>query len=68
MNLFTLNSATLNGRAGALVLAAAAAIAASCGVSANASRGVLATAGVSSGAQVTADVSYIPNGRAGLAG
>lgn len=68
MNLFTLNSATLNGRAGALVLAAAAAIAASCSVSANASRGTLATAGVSSGAQVTADVSYIPNGRAGLAG
>lgn len=68
MNLFTLNSATLNGRAGALVLAAAAAIAASCSVSANASKGLLATAGVSSGAQVTADVSYIPNGRAGLAG
>lgn len=68
MNLFTLNGATINGRAGVLVLAAAAAIAASCGVSANASRGVLATAGVSSGAQVTADVSYIPNGRAGLAG
>lgn len=68
MNLFTLNGATINGRAGALVLAAAAAIAASCGVSANASRGALATAGVSSGAQVTADVSYIPNGRAGLAG
>lgn len=68
MNLFTLNGATLNGRAGALVLAAAAAIAASGSVSANASRGTLATAGVSSGAQVTADVSYIPNGRAGLAG
>ena len=68
MNLFTLNSATLNGRAGAFVLAAAAAIAASCSVSANASKGVLATTGVSSGAQVTADVSYIPNGRAGLAG
>lgn len=68
MNLFTLNGATINGRAGVLVLAAAAAIAASCGVSANASKGLLATAGVSSGAQVTADVSYIPNGRAGLAG
>ena len=68
MNLFTLNGATINGRAGVLVLAAAAAIAASCGVSANASRGALATAGVNSGAQVTADVSYIPNGRAGLAG
>ena len=68
MNLFTLNGATINGRAGALVLAAAAAIAASGSVLANASRGTLATAGVSSGAQVTADVSYIPNGRAGLAG
>lgn len=68
MNLFTLNGATINGRAGVLVLAAAAAIAASCSVSANASKGLLATAGVSSGAQVTAGVSYIPNGRAGLAG
>lgn len=68
MNLFTLNGATLNGRAGVLVLAAAAAIAASSSVSANASKGLLATAGVSSGAQVAADVSYIPNGRAGIAG
>jgi hypothetical protein len=59
MNLFSLNGGTLNGFAGALVIAGAASIAASCSISVAATRQQDALAPTSSGANVTASATKI---------